>query len=511
MKRIQGLAIIVAALTTGVANAQPVPAGEAHEGVQAAPELPAGHPPIEAAPADPHADPHAGMNNDPHAGMAGDPHSGMNNDPDGVGGQPAGEGHMAAPSGDPHATGMERLPNFRQVQLAEAGATEAADLPAGVILVRVVNALGEPVPDVLVRVGSMREGERQAAREVRTRADGVAQFDHLDTGTNVAYRVSTENAGAKFSATPFQLPSNAGYRVQLVRFDVDSQPHSILISDARVEIAFQDDRLVVVQRMNVVNFSSMSLRGEPPHPVAFVPPAPGLRFRLPEGFSVFRADEQNMGDQRLTEENGYAVLHGSIPPTGMTETIPLVFQYRVKLTGTEVAFNLTMPLPVLRATVVTQAPTGLRLEVEGMQPAEERTNNNQRILLTGRERQSREDAPIEQLHIRLAGIPPSAGPERNVAAVLAMTLAFGSVIFGVRNSRGAGGRGARGRKDLAALKAERERLLAEAAELSRSRAAGDIGPETYARRHRELTIALAGVLKAIAESKEPTAPVVAHA
>jgi hypothetical protein len=416
---------------------------------------------------------------------------------------PSGHPPVGAAAADAHAHdatgGMAGLPNFRQMELPEQGAMEAPDLPRGVVLVRVVDARGEPLPDVTVRLGAMAAGERQAPRELRTRFDGVAQFEGLPTGVDVAYRASVEHEGARFSAPPFQLPSNAGYRVQLVRYDVEHEPRAVLISDARVEIGFQDDRVVVVQRASFVNFSSMSLDGQPPRPVAYVP-REGLRFRLPAGFSAFRADEEIMGDQRITEENGYAVLRGSIPPTGPTGRIDVAFQYRIKLQGADLAFDVTLPsLPVLRATVVSQAPAGMQLDVQGMEPAEERVHNGQRILITGRQRERREDAPISTLRIRLSGLPSSTGPERQVATVLALLIVLGSLYLGVQNARGA----RTPRRDPEALRAERRRLMDEAAALEQARAAGDVGPQTYARRKREIVLALARVLRDLAEAKAP--------
>lgn len=391
------------------------------------------------------------------------------------------------------------MPPVRRVELPEQGVAEAPDLPAGVVLVRVVDPQGRPLPDVRVRLGAMREGEHQAAREVRTRVDGVAQFDHLETGTNISYRASVEYEGARFSSPPFQLSPNVGEHVQIVRFPVENDPRSVLISDARVEITFNDDRLLVVQRVTIVNFSSMSISGQEVRPMAFVP-REGLRFRLPRGFLAFRADEESLGmsDLRMTEEGGYAVLRGSILPMGaQQEGVSVAFQYRIKLDSSDIPLDLALPLPVLRATVVSQAPQGMRLEVEGMPQAEERTHNGQRILITGRERRSREDPALGEIHVRLAGIPPAAGPERAMAALAAAGIALGSVFAGVRNHR----RRAGAPRDPALLRERKRRLLEEAAELGRAHAQGEVGPETYGRRRREIALELAAVLKDLAETK----------
>jgi hypothetical protein len=244
----------------------------------------------------------------------------------------------------------------------------------------------------------------------------------------------------------------------------------------------------------VVNFSNMSLSGQMPRPEAFVP-VNGLRFGLPEGASAFR-DEPTMGDQHVTEENGAAVLRGSIPPTGASGHIDLAFQYRVRYEGNHASFELSLPLPVLRAIVATQAAPGMQLVVEGMQAPEERTMNGQRILITGRERNTREDASLDHIRVRIENIPSSAGPERTVAAFTALALALGSIAYGVFTGRDR--RKGNATRSLPALEAERARLLGTAAALAREHAAGEIGPETFARRQREVSLALAAVLKEIA-------------
>jgi hypothetical protein len=453
--------------TTSAPAPSTTPAAATPDENTAATALPPGHPPLDTAAPGANAD----------AMPAGHP--------------PIGDG---APAG-PH--GAQRS-EIRQMELPETGTAEAPDLPAGVILARVVDANGNPLPNVPVRLGIMREGEQQAAREATTRADGIAQFDHLETGTTIAYRASTEVEGARFGAPPFNLPSNAGYHVQIVRFPVTHDPRAILITEARVEMQFAEDRLIVAEHVSLVNFSSMSIGGMPPRPEAFVP-ANGLRFQLPAGATAFRAD-QTMGDQHITEENGVAILRGSIPPTGASDHIDLAFQYRVRYEGNRADLELSLPLPVLRGIVGTHAAPGMQLTVEGMGPAEERIFNGQRVLVTGRERTSRDDAALDHLRIRIENIPSSAGPERTGAAVAALAISLGAIAFGLRNERGRKGNKPRARP-LPELEAERDRLLETARRLAREHAAGDLGPETFARRRREVSMVLASVLKEIAQAK----------
>ena len=257
----------------------------------------------------------------------------------------------------PGTTPDDVMARMRRMQLPEGFSVESPTVPRGAVWVRVVDASGQVVPSLNVRLGTMREGERLAPREGRTNNAGVAIFSGLETGTRNAYRASIENGGAKFSSDPFQLPTtDAGFQVQLVRMDVAADPRGILVTDARVEIGFQDDRIVVIQRVALVNVTALSMDGTMPHPTTWVPASP-LRFSLPANATAFRADEQTMGDQRIEEVSGYAVINGSFPPTDPRQPIQLVWQSRVKIQAGDVPLDLTFPnVSVLAATVVAHAP-----------------------------------------------------------------------------------------------------------------------------------------------------------
>lgn len=404
-------------------------------------------------------------------------------------------GPAQSPDEDPMARRLHRA------NVPQPFAQESPAVPPGTIVVRVLDGQGQIIPDCPVRVGSMREGERGEPVERRTGIDGLARFEGLERGSRVAYRVSTEFRGAKFAADPFQLPTNAGYEVQLVRLDVRSERNSVLVTEARAEIAFQDDRIVLIQRFNLVNISQLGIDGDP-HPYTFVPDAP-LEFSLPPGASAFRTDEQGMGmtDLRAEERDGRVRVTGSISPTDPRNPVRLVWQYRVKFTETDVPIELRFPeLPVLAATVVAQAPQGMSLEVEGMPAAEERSNNGQRILITGRQRASRQDENITSLRIRLRNIPSTHGPERDVAAAITALIAGAAVFTGLQRSRSSAKSRVdqqRARKE-SDLRAERDRIIAEIRSVAREHARGDVGPETFKRLRQELSAQLAAVDRALA-------------
>lgn len=416
---------------------------------------------------------------DPHAQTAPSPGPVDPNAPLPPGHPPMNGGGDANGGGDPHGG------SIRRAQLPESAASEDPSLPRGVMVVRMIDPRGNPVPDASVRVGSMREGESAGAQEIRTGPDGVARIEGLSTDGSVAYRVSAEHEGARFGAPPFQMGA-AGYRVQLVRFDVSHTPRAMLLWDTRAEIRFKDDRAVVVVRAKLVNLTALSLGESAAQPVTFVP-TDGLRFTLPQPHTAF-VTQPSMSDVHLTEEGNAAVFRGSVPPT-TGEPTDVVFQYQVKLEGGDVDLAMGLPLPVVSASVVTEAPPGLTLSVAGMPAPETREVEGQRILITGLERRP-DDPPLSELRVHLGGIPRASGPLREGAAALATLITLGAVGYGLSRRRAMGEKRSR-----TELEAERARVLDEMTELARLRDAGEVGPVTYERRRRELSLWLASLLK----------------
>jgi hypothetical protein len=391
------------------------------------------------------------------------------------------------PAGHPPvAPAQPRAEDVHRAELPRPQNEESAEVPAGTVVVRVVDLQGNPVPEAPVRLGVMRAGEPGPALEGRAGPDGVARFDGLDAGEGIAYRPSTEAEGARFSGMPFQLAAGRGMRVLLVRYPVSRDPRGTLLWDARFELHFRDERLTVVERLRIVNLTAMALGDTRPEPRAYVP-QDGIRFAIPHGHTAFQTAPM-MSDARVTEEGDFAVVRGAIAPT--TEApLDVVFQYQLRLNGGDFGFDASLPLSVVTATVASEAPPGLTLTVDGFPAAQTREGNGDRVLVTGLERRPN-DPPLEMLHVRLGGIPRAAGPMRTAATAAAAALVLGAL--GVALARG---RRARAKRPLQELDAERDRVLAEAEELARLRDAGEVGPTHYAQRRRELSVWLAAVLK----------------
>ncbi|MEZ4404922.1 MAG: carboxypeptidase-like regulatory domain-containing protein [Polyangiales bacterium] len=376
-------------------------------------------------------------------------------------------------------------PDLHRAEMPQTFAEERMDVPPRTVRVRVVSAEGAPQAGVEVRLGAMRDGERDTPQTARTDANGETTFTGLETGS-VAYRVSVESEGAKFGAMPFQLTNAAGYRVQVVRHAVSHDARGVLIWDARVESRFRDERLMIGVRMRLANLSAMSLGGDRPRPFTYVP-TDGLRFTLPEGATAFNAPA-SMDDVRLTMEGRDVIFRGSVAPT-VDQPTEVTFQFQVKLHGGDVDLALALPLPVVNVGVATEAPAGLGLSVDGFPAAIERNVDGQRVLVTTLSRQPG-DAPVNAIRWRLTGIPRAAGPMRTVASLLAAAVVFGGVASAVARRKRA-----EGRRSADEVASERQRVLAEFEALVALRRDGEVGPLTYERRRRELARWLAALMR----------------
>jgi hypothetical protein len=188
-------------------------------------------------------------------------------------------------------------------------------------------------------------------------------------------------------------------------------------------------------------------------------------------------------------------MKGSIPPTGR-DSIELVWQFRVKREGDSADLDFTFPLPVFSMQVATQASPEMTLEVDTMPAGVVREGLPQRVLITGRTMRDPSDPPLDRIRVHLRGIPPDAGPARWWSVILSAVLgvgALGAFVWRRRNASAA-------RSDVptttpAELEAQRDAVLEEIRALTREHLAGEVGPETFAKRKRELAKQLAEVLR----------------
>src|SRR5262249_5578296 len=143
--------------------------------------------------------------------------------------------------------------------------TQAEDerLPAGSINVRVLDPDDKPMGLAEVTLGilhnTVAKGESRE-RVVRTAdGEGLVTFEHLETGSGIAYRVSVARDGGTFAAMPFQLSQQKGMRVGLHVYPVTHDIKAALVAmQASVFVELKDDRIQVQEAINVFSFGKIA-------------------------------------------------------------------------------------------------------------------------------------------------------------------------------------------------------------------------------------------------------------
>jgi hypothetical protein len=402
---------------------------------------------------------------EPGASSAGDSNDEDENDQAG-----AAPSEAAAPVGeDPHAHAAGAPPlERRPLATAEPSAT----YPAGTVHVRVVDGHDRPVPAADVQLGTMSQEAGRTALSAQTSATGTHDYEKLATGDKQAYRVNVLYHGAKYSSTPFRLPTDRGYDVLIRRLETTSDAKEVVLYIGATSLELKDERIKVVHQVRLINIGEKT----------YVFPADGLKLPMPKDAVAFQTQEI-MTDQHLRGEAGKdAVLTGSIPPGEAT----LTWGFDVPNSATSFELNFDLPWVTFAYRALADAPPGTRLEVDGLPPAELHDESGRRFWATEIVKRVG-DAPLRHLHMRLTGIP-GPGPSRYIAVVLALILLGGGVALARKPTIRIGPSPAE------SLAAQQQQLLTRARALEAERARGEIGPEFHAESRRELEEELAAVL-----------------
>ena len=381
---------------------------------------------------------------------------------------------QAPVGGDPHA-GTEGAPPLARRPMATAEPN--ADIPAGAVRVRVLDASDQPVPDATLQLGTMTAQSGRSATPGKTGPDGSFTFTDQPTGEKQAYRVNVLHQGAKYSSMPFRLPPDRGYDVMIRRLDTTTDPKEVVLYVGATSLELKDERLKIVQQARIVNIGSKT----------YVFPPDGLLVKLPPDMLVFQGEDV-MTDQHMREDKGKGLrITGSIPPGEVT----LTWGFDVPQTASEADFSFDLPWVTFAYRVLADAAPGMTLEVDGMPPAELHADNGRRFLVTEIMKRVGE-TPLRKVNIHLKNIP-GPGPLRYVAVGLALLLVIGGVVL-VRSSEGS-----RRAAPVAAiatrdLEQEKARLLDRARTLEQEHERGDIGPEFHREALQDLEEQLAAVL-----------------
>jgi hypothetical protein len=234
-----------------------------------------------------------------------------------------------------------------------------------------------------------------------------------------------------------------------------------------------------VQQVQLLNLGSAT----------YVFPEAGTLVRLPKGFMAVQTQD-SMTDQHVSEAPGEGVrVKGSLPPGDAT----ILWGFDLPITGSEASFTAEIPWLTFAYRVISDAPPGMTLEVEGMPEPIVHSDAGRHFLVTELQRKVG-DTPFPRLHVTLRGIP-GPGPGRWIAALLA-SAAIGVGVFGMRGKRAQPAAAAD--DGFAALRAD---VIARARSLSAQREAGEIGPEYHAEQLAELETEMAALLYEQAQRK----------
>lgn len=389
----------------------------------------------------------------------------------------------AAPTADPHAGagGPHAGMAADDPQRARPIATERPDasLPDGTIRVLVTDQDGAPAKAAEVSLGIMGADSTRTSRSARTGADGVARFTGLAGGERQAYRVNVPYQGAKYSSTPFRLSPSGGYQVEIQRLPVTRDARLIVLYVGATSVELKDDRLHVVQQSRLWNVGSQT----------YVFPDEGVLVPLPHGFMAVQIQE-SMTDQHVKETKDGLRITGSIPPGEAT----LLWGFDLPSSGTEAHLSLDIPWTTFAYRVITDAPTGLSLSVQGMPEAMLHGDAGRKFLVTEMQRKIG-DEPFKRLDISLRGIP-GPGPGRWIAVLVALFLVgFGIVLSRTKPAVTSAPQSA---ETFAAL---RDDLLDRVRALEQQQRAGEIGPEYHAEQLHALKDELAALLYEESELK----------
>lgn len=383
---------------------------------------------------------------------------------------PAPEG--AVPPGHP-PTGGAQLPGAGRAD----SANPSAEVPVGVIQALINDGQGNPLPGVDVRLlilrQSVAEGDSKEFRNAPSSPEGKVRFDGLGVGSKFSYRITVKRDEAEYASPSFNLREDMGQNVVLHVYPVTS--------DIRRSMVGMRGFVMVEPRDDVFQFEVL-FRVFNVGTTTWVPD--DLVIDLPNGWKGFNAQE-SMGDTRFAADGDRgAKLLGTFSP-GQHD---VAFRFQVPNDHDEtVDFKLSLPPHVAEVQVMAESAKGMSFEVSGMSPAQpSMREDGRRMLVTGRQLKPGEPE-MQELAIRLTGIP-SPGPGRWYAAGIALGLGALGLYLAMRDDKEKPSLTSLPEKDVARA---RKLLLDELVAVEKARQADKIGPRTYESARRALVDALA--------------------
>jgi hypothetical protein len=149
-------------------------------------------------------------------------------------------------------------------------------LPGGVLLIKVVDETGQPLPGLQVVANHADRGTEKvdALAQKTTGADGTARYEGLLTGAGDGYLVSVLRDGAAYRSKPFRLVQNHGSQLVMEARKISGDISRLSIGQgSHFIVQLQDEMVEVLENIFLHN----------PLEQALDPGLGGLRLPLAEG------------------------------------------------------------------------------------------------------------------------------------------------------------------------------------------------------------------------------------
>jgi hypothetical protein len=385
-------------------------------------------------------------------------------------------GHPQVDDSNPHAHAAAGSGMPGVFQPPEDTENEDASLAPGSIAVELRDGDDKPISHETVTLGilinSIAKGDSRKHQQAESDDQGRALFTGLDTASNVAYRVSVGYQGGAFAAAPFQLQQARAMRVVLHVYPVARNiQEALIVCEATVAAEVRDDRIQIEQVLNVFNLGRSAWQPT------------DVQMPLPEGYTAFNA-QASMSDQGVDDAHGAARLRGTFAPGRHS------IQYRWQLPWSgdkDVDFDVGLPPHVAIARVMMPATGEIKLSATGFPPPEVRHDSQGQTFLVSERRLRPDDPHLDGLSISIHDLPTS-GAGRWLASVLASCGVVTGLVFASTRRRHP--------RAPSNVRAAREGILEELADLERAHASGEVGPRTYERARREIIATLARTVRA---------------
>jgi hypothetical protein len=393
------------------------------------------------------------------------------------------------PQHPPLGSGRPNVPRHDKEPARDTSDPSPA-LPPGTVEVTLADEndapLGGRLVELVISFESVAEGPQEERRRATTGPDGRARFTGLSRELNYTYAVIAEREGGHYGVPSFRLKQDQGHAVRLHVFPGTHDPNAAFLGlRGFVFIQPREDVFQIEMLFRVINLGTVS----------WLPK--DVVLNLPSGFTAVESQSEE-GDTRFVEVPGRgARMEGTFAP-GQRD---VRFSFQVPSRGrTTQSLELTLPPHVAELRVITEAAPGMTLDVDGFERAEAaRGPTGDRVLVTRRMMRAG-DGQLNDVHIRVGGLPVP-GPARWGVVAAAAVIALSGLAWAFRHRGKSKGRHAVAGEDLDRARAL---LLDELVAVERALESGAIGPRTHEQTRRQLLDALAR-LELVPRLAEPTA------